>query len=231
MSAIYGEDLIRSGVTRKTQDTNVLLVHSKLGEVKPRIFAKPPAEDFAFGVSKQRDAEGAREVSMKWVEHTPNPNSVPGPDFKAMNKLASSSEIVTSKEVHDFRKDNLFTLKTGDMAKLNQKPKLPSDKDADHVYGRQSSMRAVEETRYTGDAPDMKTLVQAGFMNDWVAMNESRAHVIAAKHEAVPIRITKAAAGHASALDKYTAKEASEPFKLSKFKKVQSKIGHVGNGM
>ena len=36
MSAIYGEDLIRSGVTRKTQDTNVLLVHSKLGEVRER---------------------------------------------------------------------------------------------------------------------------------------------------------------------------------------------------
>ena len=34
-------------------------------QVKPRIFAKPPAEDFAFGVSKQRDAEGAREGA--WV--------------------------------------------------------------------------------------------------------------------------------------------------------------------
>ena len=64
-------------MTRKTQDTNVLLVHSKLGEVKPRIFAKPPAEDFAFGVSKQRDAEGAREVSMKWVEDA-KPQQRPG---------------------------------------------------------------------------------------------------------------------------------------------------------
>lgn len=225
MSAIYGEDLVRSGVTRKSQDTNVLLVHTELGKVKPRIFAKPASEDFAFGISKARDVEGAREVSMKWVEHTPNPNSVPGPDFKAMNKLASSSEIVTAKEVADFRKDNQITLKTGDMAKLNQKPKLPSDKDPDHVYGRLSSMRAVEETRYTGDAPDMKSLVQAGFMNDWVAMNDSRAHIIAAKHETIPVKLTKAATGHASAVEKYAEKPAAEPFKLTKFKKVQSKLG------
>ena len=135
------------------------------------------------------------------------------------------SECITSKEVYEFRKDNHVTLKTGEISKLNQKPKLPSDKDPDHVYGRQSSMRAVEETRYTGDAPDMKTLVQAGFMNDWVAMNESRAHIIAAKHENIPVKTTKAAEGHASALEKYTAKETAEPFKLSKFKKVQSKIG------
>lgn len=25
---------------------------------------------------------------MKWKEHTPNPHTKPGPDFKAMNRLA-----------------------------------------------------------------------------------------------------------------------------------------------
>jgi len=124
--SIYGEDLIRSGVTRKTQETNVLLVHSELGKVKPRIFAKSPPEDFAFGVSKARDAEGAREVSMKWVEHKANPDDVPGPDFKAMNKIAATNEVVTAKEVSDFRKDNMVTLKGGDIGKLNRKVVLPS---------------------------------------------------------------------------------------------------------
>jgi len=202
----------------------VLLVHSELGKVKPRIFAKSPPEDFAFGVSKARDAEGAREVSMKWVEHKANPDDVPGPDFKAMNKIAATNEVVTAKEVSDFRKDNMVTLKGGDIGKLNRKVVLPSDKDPDHIYGRQSSQRAVEETRYTGDAPDIKTIVQGGFMQDWVTMNDKRAHMIASKHESIPPKMTKAAAGHASAISKYQESEESTPFKMKKFQKVQSKL-------
>jgi hypothetical protein len=30
---------------------------------------------------------------MKWVEHKANPDSLPGPDFKAMNKLAAVNEV------------------------------------------------------------------------------------------------------------------------------------------
>jgi hypothetical protein len=33
-NGVYGEDLAKVGVTRKSQNTNVLLVHSKLGEVR-----------------------------------------------------------------------------------------------------------------------------------------------------------------------------------------------------
>jgi len=32
-NGVYGEDLVRVGVTRKSQSTNVLLVHSELGKV------------------------------------------------------------------------------------------------------------------------------------------------------------------------------------------------------
>jgi hypothetical protein len=32
-NGVYGEDLARVGVTRKSQSTNVLLVHSELGKV------------------------------------------------------------------------------------------------------------------------------------------------------------------------------------------------------
>jgi len=226
MSSIYGEDLTRIGVTRKSQDTNVLLVHSVLGQVKPRgIFAKPPAEDFAFGISKARDAEGAREVSMKWVEHQPNPDSVPGPDFKAMNKAAAVNEVVTAKDLSGFRKDNLITLKTGKDSEgtFFKKPLVPSDKDPDHVYGRKSSQRACEETRYTGEAPDIKTIVQGGFMQDWVKSNEKRAHLIAAKSEVIAPKMTKAAAGHASAASKYAPEDAPAPFKMKKFSNVKSK--------
>ena len=32
-NGVYGEDFAKCGVTRKTQDTNVLLVHAELGKV------------------------------------------------------------------------------------------------------------------------------------------------------------------------------------------------------
>jgi len=75
-NGVYGEDLARVGVTRKSQSTNVLLVHSELGKVKPRVFAKAPAADFAFGVSKARDREGAKDGARRSyygnaLTHTP----------------------------------------------------------------------------------------------------------------------------------------------------------------
>jgi len=36
-------------------------------------------------------------------------------------------------------------------------------------------MRPVEETRLTGDAPSIKSIVQGDYMHDWVKMNEARA--------------------------------------------------------
>mmetsp|Transcript_15072 Transcript_15072/g.49437 ORF Transcript_15072/g.49437 Transcript_15072/m.49437 type:complete len:226 (+) Transcript_15072:24-701(+) len=216
----------RCGVYRPTQNTNVLLVHSELGKVKRCTYANNmPGGDFAFGVSKPRDAEGAREVSMKWVEHQANPDDKPGPDFISMNKMAAIDEVIHSKDQRGFRIEHPVTLKRGDtgIKTKQQKSALPSDTDPDFVYGRTSSQRPVEETRLTGDAPDIKAVVQGSFMMDWVKMNEGRQDEFNKLRQKPVPKPTKASAGHASAT-KTVAEEPKAAFKMSKFSKVPPRV-------
>jgi hypothetical protein len=47
---------------------------------------------------------------------------------------------------------------------------------------------------HTGDAVDIKTIVQGGFMNEWIAKNEKRAGQITTKQEWREPKMTKAGA-------------------------------------
>ena len=165
---------------------------------------------------------------MKWVEHKPNPNSLPGPDFKAMNKLAAVNEVVTAQEAMAFRSENHITLRTGEAGKKTKAPSLPSDYNPDHVYGRSSADPTVEETRYTGDAVNIKDLMEGGFTDDWVKMNVTRADQLQAKHEWRDPKMTKAAAGHATIQSKYAEQASPKPFKMKKFDKVKPKLSKTG---
>lgn len=215
----------RQGVQRASQATNVLLTPSELGKVK-RITTNLPHEDFAYGLPRPRDAEGAREVSMKWVEHRPNPDAKPGPDFKAMNKLAAIHEKTNSKEQRDFREHHPKTLKQGAVEnKLKQKQPLPSDQNPHHTFGRQTSCRPVEETRLTGQAAHIKNVVQGTFMNDWVDMNERRADLFLAQNAKIPPQATKASSGHGAKAKAMQDQETKEPWKMKKFSAVTSKVG------
>lgn len=161
---------------------------------------------------------------MKWVEHKANPNSIPGPDFKAMNKLAAVNEVVTATETVAFRSENHITLRAGDHGKIDKTPLLPSDLNPDHVYGRSSAAPTVEETRYTGDAVDIKTIMQGGFVDEWVTMNDKRASQLRAKHEWREPKMTKAAAGHASLPAKLAQAASPKQFKMKKFENVKAKL-------
>lgn len=48
-----------------------------LGECNKLIFTNPALEK-TFGVPKQADPEGARELTMVWKEHKANPLDTPG---------------------------------------------------------------------------------------------------------------------------------------------------------
>jgi len=140
----------RQGVQRASQAVNTLLQKTELGKVK-KITTTLPPEEFAYGLSRPRDSEGAREVTFKWVEHQPNPDAKPGPDFKAMNFLAAINDVTNSKDQRDFRHAHPKTLKQGSpQARLKQQVPLPSDYNDEFTYGRASSCRSHEEVRLTG---------------------------------------------------------------------------------
>mmetsp|Transcript_31764 Transcript_31764/g.38377 ORF Transcript_31764/g.38377 Transcript_31764/m.38377 type:complete len:234 (-) Transcript_31764:363-1064(-) len=221
----------RCGVQRQSQANNVLLVPAELGKVK-RTTVSLPAEDFAYGLSKPRDPEGAREVSMKWVEHRPNPDAKPGPDFMQMNKHAAISEVTKANGQRDFRTENPKTLKTGEHAetRVAKGVPLPSEINSDHTYGRQSSCRPVEETRLTGAAPHIKNVIQGSFANDWISMNDKRAGLFEAQNSKIPPQATKASSGHASRAKAALDEGEKEPWKMKKFQGVESKVKQMTQG-
>ena len=175
------------------------------------------AETMTFGLTKTKDAEGASDVTTSWQEHNANaPVSLPGPDFRAMNKLAVNGVL---------REFNKVTLKQGDHGSLARRPSLPSDKNPEHAYGRRCSQRLVEESRYTGiQKVGIKSIVEGQYIDDWITMNSERKSELEAKHEWRQPAMTKAASGHATATAKCTIPPKREPFKMSKFKKMGAKV-------
>ena len=75
------------------------------------MFAAPPADDFVFGLKRVRDDENAKEVTMRWSEHKPPPEPLPGPDFRAMNKLAAVNDVLDARETAAFRAAHHITLR------------------------------------------------------------------------------------------------------------------------
>ena len=227
------DDHLRCGVVRNSMEQNVLLTKSKLGKARP-FFARNAgdvSETHAFGVSKPQDPEGAREVSGLWKEHEKNPDAKPGPNYVAMNKQATLSGLTKSNQQLDFRLENPIELRTGiQTSKHNETPvTIPSDTNPYFIYGRASSNRPLEETRLTGEAPDMRDLLQGSFMWDWVKMNtkrEAEFHLKAAKIAPTP---TAAALGHAMGGKRVVDKQKettskSKQWKMSKFSNVKSRV-------
>eukprot|EP00238_Polyblepharides_amylifera_P014912 CAMPEP_0196579448 /NCGR_PEP_ID=MMETSP1081-20130531/22006_1 /TAXON_ID=36882 /ORGANISM="Pyramimonas amylifera, Strain CCMP720" /LENGTH=248 /DNA_ID=CAMNT_0041899051 /DNA_START=6 /DNA_END=752 /DNA_ORIENTATION=- len=213
----------RQGTQRNSMGVNTLLLKAELGKVKT-ITTTLPTEEFAYGLSRPRDAEGAREVTLKWVEHQPNPDAKPGPDFKAMNFLASVNDITTANEQRDFRAAHPKTLKQGStQSKLKQHLPLPSDNNSDFTYGRQSAARPLEETRLTGPTPHIKNVVQGSFQQDWVHKNMQRQEFITSHQTKMHPNATKASEGHATKAKAALDPVEKEPWKIKKFSKVQAK--------
>ena len=182
-----------------------------------------------FGVAKARDAEGAREVTMKWSEHTHSRDSQPGPNYIAMNKQATIVGLTKSSEQKSFRAKNPIPLGTIN-AHTQEASHLPSDENPDFRYGRASSNRTKEEQRLTGFNPPMKDLVQGAYMQDWMLKNEERKVEFQMHAKRIEPSHTKATRGHAEGAQKAQAQGARQggpaqaSWKMKKFGNVKPKV-------
>lgn len=102
---------------------------------------------------------------------------------------------------------------------------LPSDKNPRHTYGMPSAHRSAEVVREKGAyEPPVKHLVQGAYQEDWVKSNmaKAEAHV----NTYIPPVPTRATIGHAIGAQRYIRHDhGGEEWKMSKFKKVPSKVG------
>ena len=186
-----------------------------------------------FGLKRVRDVENAKQVTMRWSEHKLPPEVVPGPDFKAMNKLAAVNDVVNARETAAFRTENHITLRAGSASvrasggkNLFAKPALPSDRDPEHGYGKSSKIPTVEERKFGSNAP-IKAVLNGAFANEWVEKNQRRAGVLKqmAVKRAPVSRTTNAQEKRAQvARAKIAPAPKPTPFKMKLFEKVQSRF-------
>ena len=94
-------------------------------------------------------------VCQHWVQHAERSVGEGGPDFRAMNKSALRSGVITSAEACAYRRLHPLRLRVGRgvPGAVRQAPARPtSDAAASFAYGLPSSHRSLEQIRLAGCA-------------------------------------------------------------------------------
>jgi len=224
-------DDVRCGVTRGSMSTNILLNKTEIGKVRKTVFNDLPP-NHVYGYEPPKDPENAKQVTMTWKDHQPNPSDVPGPDFKAMNRLATMHGLTGAPEQRSFRRENPVLMKEGVPPPA---PLLPSDVNPRHTYGKPPGHRNAEDHRYMGPSePKLKDCIQARFQYDWVKANSGRTQALneAGRKKLIlpPPLPTKASEGHAFGATRFESEveeAALDLWKMTKFTRVESKVAEA----
>jgi len=215
----------QAGLTPRPK--NPLLQKDDVGKARPTCYNLPD-DAFSYGRPGNQDLEGAREVSMRWVSHTPSrgPEEY-APDFIHLHKKAAGAKITTSKDLKHFRQEYDFTqtprqnVSSGaESARGPPKPLVPSDIIPGFTYGRKvrpsTPIHEVISCRFGEKAEREMQRFSERF----------EAHRQQQQAEVRKIPLTNASRGHASSAKKAAMKvdESSELFKLSKFQRSSPRV-------
>jgi len=223
-----GTSAVNSGVIAALgytpRPTNALLVKDNVGKSRQSTYDLPD-ETFAFGKPNNLETEGAREVTMKWVAHTPSVDRDVGLlDFVHFNKKAGMAGITTATDLKYFRKDSDNTSALRSSRKHHfalGKPLIPSDVVPGFSYGVKSRpstpIREVISARYAERSEQQ--LEQVYFES-----SEARLAGTRTVHKIAPTAASKARIALArKARSETEHEEQKDTFKLSKFKHVPAK--------
>jgi len=203
---------------------NPLLIRDEVGKAKPSCFDLPN-ERFAYGRPGNHDQEGAREVSMYWVNHKPSPTREnPAPDFVWFNKQAASARVTTARDLAFYRKEHdSLTPRYGVTARGPRSRAIPSDVMASFTYGKKvrpsTPIDEVISHRFAEEAEDELMRCYADYREE----NEKSSARVR------KIKGTTASRGNASQTRKaYHEPEQApeENFKINKFKDIPTKINN-----
>lgn len=204
----------------RVNSRNCMLVKDDVGKAKPSVYNLPP-EGHAFGRSDPADLEGAREVTMHWASHVPRSQSGPEcQDFKKINKSAAKSGVANARQLVEFRKSNDIKLIPQGPAGCLPKV-IPSDVIPSFAYGRKSRpstpIASVVGGHYASEYEEALDSQYRKYADEADMPNGKRR-----------IKLTKATTDRImqarSRRSLGEAMEIKEPFKLTKFKKVPSRL-------
>lgn len=222
-----GASQVNSGVIAALgytpRPTNSLLVKDNVGKTRLSTYDLPD-DGFAFGKPNKMETEGAREVTMRWVAHTPSSErEVRMPDFVYFNKQAGIAGITNPTDLKHYRKelDNTSALRSAHKHhSALPKALIPSDVVPGFAYGVKSRpstpMREVISARYAERSE--KQLEQV-----YAEASEARLTGRTQVHKISPTAASKARIALARKA-RTMIQEDEESFKLSKFKHVPAKI-------
>eukprot|EP00418_Pyrodinium_bahamense_P071449 CAMPEP_0179080078 /NCGR_PEP_ID=MMETSP0796-20121207/35968_1 /TAXON_ID=73915 /ORGANISM="Pyrodinium bahamense, Strain pbaha01" /LENGTH=295 /DNA_ID=CAMNT_0020777425 /DNA_START=74 /DNA_END=961 /DNA_ORIENTATION=+ len=219
------------GVTPRTR--NPLLQRDDVGRARPTCYDLPD-DHFAYGRPGNMDMEGAREVSMRWVSHTPSREPQgEAPDYVHYNKRAAGQKVMNAKDQKHFRREHELLgdpLLPGASPRgyhtararyhsMNTRDPLPSDVVPGFTYGRKvrpsTPIQAVISNHFGTSAEADLGRFYADFHE---AQEQSAAYIR-------KIPLTAASRGHALAAKKAAmAQQDKELFKMSKFRRASPKV-------
>lgn len=192
---------------------NSILTKDDVGKARPPTRDLPPF-DFTYGCPTTPHRESVRDA-FSWIEHTPSLSSPSQNrvDFQRLNKAALSHHATNFKQINEFRAAHPIHMLQQNKQKL---PVLtPSDVYSDYAYG----MRSRQQSN------DIQALLANQFGNDAESEIEERYHNIANAQNRQPsvlrIKHTKYSKKKCLPAEPKTLKE---PWKLSKFKHVRSRV-------
>merc|ERR1719198_696676 len=193
---------------------NPLLVKPLLGCVKSTCYDLPSRSSLQheYGLRQERDGCTSAEVVGNWAVHEPNPNVVPGRDFKQLNKHAVVEGITNCKTMSQYRSTHDYRLKLG-----SDKPAESKPYDADTAFGRP-----------TNASTSFNDLISHSYRYDWVADAPPAESFLMAKKPKKPAMTKTALAQQAVSSAKMAEKVDVEPWKMSVFRSVPPKVGHTG---
>eukprot|EP00287_Rhodomonas_sp_CCMP768_P009104 CAMPEP_0196724102 /NCGR_PEP_ID=MMETSP1091-20130531/6106_1 /TAXON_ID=302021 /ORGANISM="Rhodomonas sp., Strain CCMP768" /LENGTH=201 /DNA_ID=CAMNT_0042066197 /DNA_START=55 /DNA_END=660 /DNA_ORIENTATION=- len=189
--------------------TNPLLIPVEIGKPRPAVVDLPPS-DHVYGIKSELDGEGAGAVIGGWVEHQPNAASMPGRDFKKLNRMAlNQGQGVTTQQISSFRKRHDARLKGGHES-AKQGVSLPSSQDPAFAYGIKSGPRT-----------SMEQLMTNQYLREFQEEQGKKEDQYQMAVRRIPVMHTKASLGHRFV---EPIPDQSVPFKMKKFAQVSSKI-------
>lgn len=168
------------------------------------------------------DSENARTLTCIWREHEPSKlkidsNSV---NFVSLNCKASTKRNASAQLVNEMAKSVKLKQATAQKSGKGSKPKDQpvSDTPKDQVYGLPSvkdvAIKDLVQNKFGNDGETETTETYKKYFE--MRMQEGKAHTT--------VKQTRASLGRSETLRILQSKEIKEPFKMSKFKKVESKI-------
>jgi len=199
---------------------NAVLVKDDVGRAKTTVYDLPH-ESHAYGRAEPADMEGAREVTMHWAAHVPRPKpDADQQDFKKINKMAAKAKIVNARQLKEFKSQT--DVKVLPPAAAGPPPKvIPSDVIPSFSYGQKSRpstpISHVVGNQYATEHEEALD-VQYRLLEERQKMQNKTI-----------IKLTKASKANISEArlrrrDIEEPPEPKEPFKLTKFKKVPSRL-------